>query len=297
MPDPIITVALPLFRARDIAWFALESLCRQEDAPPWELIIVEEQYPWAINDSLTVVRDRLRAANCRRIHYIPLDAWLPLSLKWRMAAHAASESSKYFLLAAADCWSPKHRLSRTGMLMDCIRSDALYHWVQAGSWLMYHVGMNQAHRQVLGYNPCGDMMACLTDDARQLPEDRFVRGIDTWFFLSLYRQRPEFHTCSHPDLGEGAVNVRGFNNLSGFKLDDKCYATPVDVSKVRDALPDDVWERLQGMRNIEAPPLIQDIGFEPDRPESAAVIAAMDEAVQNHPERYGKVRDGHYVAF
>lgn len=39
-----LTCALPMYRAKDIGWLGLESLCRQEDIDfAWELIIMEEE--------------------------------------------------------------------------------------------------------------------------------------------------------------------------------------------------------------------------------------------------------------
>jgi len=90
----VLTVALPMYRSKKIGWLALESLCRQVDAPEWELLICEEQEPEMFGmEELTKYKESLGYAECTRITYIVLQWWVPLSQKWKILAVNADSYS------------------------------------------------------------------------------------------------------------------------------------------------------------------------------------------------------------
>ena len=104
MKDIVISVGLPIFNGKDIAWLALEGLCRQQCNNPWELIICEEQNlnMVGIEQIKLVYKDRLRVAGCVRVTYIPIKNWIFLSRKWKIICSFIDDRSKYFLPWGAD---------------------------------------------------------------------------------------------------------------------------------------------------------------------------------------------------
>ena len=56
-------------RSRDIGWLALESLCRQKNAPPWELIVIEEPEDAMGRGAIEAYTTRLIGAGMQQMFY------------------------------------------------------------------------------------------------------------------------------------------------------------------------------------------------------------------------------------
>ena len=78
-----LSVALPVFNSKRIAWLAMEGLCRQENINfEWELVIAEEQGPEKFGSKAFLSYEgRLREVGCVRVRYIKLIKWIPLKQK------------------------------------------------------------------------------------------------------------------------------------------------------------------------------------------------------------------------
>ena len=114
-----LSVALPAFKAKDIIWLALESLCNQilNKNIYWELLICEEY-----GESLDVVMnyiERLKKVNCVKITYIIINPktegiinniYLLLE-KWVRMAKLSLPTSKALVLMACDIYSHPKRLA------------------------------------------------------------------------------------------------------------------------------------------------------------------------------------------
>ena len=104
-----ITVALPTWDSKNIVWLQLESLCRQKTTYSWELVVCEEQFDdFAGEQFFRSYEDRLKAAGCEQIIYIPLSKRTPVSKKWYIMANHGSGMS--YVLAASDDYSGEYRL-------------------------------------------------------------------------------------------------------------------------------------------------------------------------------------------
>lgn len=108
----VVTVALPVYNSDKICWLSLESLCEQKNIDfDWELIIYEEihnksVFPNIINDYY----ERLKKIRCCRILFITNSIKVGLVEKWITIGENTSDTSRVFLLQAADCYSPNNRL-------------------------------------------------------------------------------------------------------------------------------------------------------------------------------------------
>lgn len=141
MPNPVLSVGLPLYRSASTAWIAFEGLCRQEGAPSWELIIAEEtSEPYAIGrQGLAAWRDRLVAAGCVRIIHVPLGRWVPLAEKWWLMCRMSANSSQLLAIQDSDCFSPPHRLAESYRLFRSGRVD----WIHQPTGIFLHLWTGQ----------------------------------------------------------------------------------------------------------------------------------------------------------
>lgn len=113
--EPYMTVMVPMFRAKYIGWLSLESLRRQKPyAPPWELIIAEEQNDETFGlDKIEYYLRTLRKLHCAKFTYIPLNSWVPLADKIKLMINYSSKFSEVFIFHAADYYSNDERLYET----------------------------------------------------------------------------------------------------------------------------------------------------------------------------------------
>ena len=243
----LLTVALPLWKAKPIAWLALESLCRQETTTPWELVIAEENDPGAFGpDALADYEERLFAAGCTTVYYKPLSQWIPLGEKWRVLAEMADPASLGFLLQAADCYSPPRRLEVTGTLL---RGGA--DWVQGDKHILYDL---RTRKTVLydarSVGQTGSDMATRTKYARQLPPNGPRRYVDKWLLdnvKSVASAKSGFRLAWDPENWHHALNVNGTNTISDraamFAHPSGAFSPyPLPLDSI---VPHDVAERLR----------------------------------------------------
>ena len=138
-----LTVGFPLFKARNIGWLGMESLCNQRNIPfEWELVVAEETNPKLMpmgKDAIYSYRERLWKAGCCRIQYIPLKNHIKLNVKWKELAVNSSGGSEILLLQDADCYSQPYRLVQTYELM---RKDNL-DWLNNYKGLFYIINDGQ----------------------------------------------------------------------------------------------------------------------------------------------------------
>lgn len=126
-----LTVGLPIYNSKEIAWLSMESLCRQENPGcEWELIVCEDRHTDSaeyLNEGFFLsYKQRLNAAGCVRILYISPLGHVKLANKWKMMALAADDKSEYFLLQGADDYSPAKRLVDTVSAADGLPTVIAY---------------------------------------------------------------------------------------------------------------------------------------------------------------------------
>lgn len=110
----MVTVAIPVWNSRPIAWLVMESLCNQLTSLPWELIIYEEKHEAACGtDYFAEYKDRLMNAGCSSFRYLSNDVKVSLGEKWSALARAAHKLSKMFCLCDADNYYQKYMIEDT----------------------------------------------------------------------------------------------------------------------------------------------------------------------------------------
>lgn len=175
---------MPIYKSKDIAFLAFESLCNQKTSIGWELIIAEEMDPEQLGiDFVEKYAARLRKAGCIDIKYLQYKRWIPLPRKWKDIGENADENSKVFILQAADCYSAPDRI------------DEAYHCIvnRNFDWVDYQNGFfyNLLTGQMIQYSATARTnidMAFKTKYARTIPDSTLRKGIDGFLFTHVSKQ-------------------------------------------------------------------------------------------------------------
>jgi len=255
-----VTVALPMLRAKHIGWLALESLCRQEnlrDRVEWELLIAEETSPEHEpfgKENLFFYEDRLKKVNCQRVEYLGLNEWIPLSRKWMLLAERASDTSKIFLLQAADCYSQPYRIYETYQLCE-EGAD----WVQSPKGIFYNIPDEKVilfNYEIIKYppHPCALNMAVSMLLAKKLPNDDVIRSVDKWMFGKCAEIKGGALSVgwNRKDTWRLGIDTNGVNNISARLNNFISPKAPFEMydGKVSDSLPLEVLQRLRECKSF-----------------------------------------------
>jgi hypothetical protein len=248
-----VTVALPMLRARHIGWLALESLCRQKnlcDWVEWELLVAEEtgpEYEPFGKENVLSYEDRLKRVNCRRMEYLGLDQWIPLSRKWKLLANRASGTSKIFVLQAADCYSQPYRIYETYQLFD-EGTD----WVQSPKGMFYSIPDEKTilyNHETLREYPCALNMALGTSLAKKLPNEDVAKGVDRWIFSKCAEIKGSELSIrwNENDTWKMGIDTNGLNTISRRIHNFMSLQPPFERCdfNVSDYLPPEVLSRLK----------------------------------------------------
>ena len=177
---PLLTVALPIYRCKDIIWLVMEALCRQKNIDfDWEILSIEEQDGQVGIGTLSAYADRLKAIGCKRFVHWSIDKWMPLSKKWYNIAHVMSQTSLCFLLQGADDFPQPYRLKETCDIFQSGSPD----WVRTPLGLFYDIASGAV--ALLERNGCGRDMAIRAELIKKLPFRDKARSVDHWIYYSL----------------------------------------------------------------------------------------------------------------
>lgn len=180
----MVTVAMPLWRAEQIGWLALESLCRQENAPcDWELIIAEEQtYEYIGEEGLEPYRERLHNAGCIAIKYISLNHWIPLAKKYYLMGQEANKGTTAFLIQSADSYSSKNRVAETYKMFREDKDVEWIHLMEGYGYLLRHNAWRKFKRSPERHLTSA-FAAIRGDLARNQPKINHARkNVDHWLY-------------------------------------------------------------------------------------------------------------------
>lgn len=212
---PILTVALPVYNGKKIAWIALESLCEQIDINfNWELIIYEEIHQNSVFPKLLDnYIDRLKLVGCSRILFITNNEKVTLIEKWIEIGKNVSESSKCFMLHAADCYSPKKRLK-----VSCEKIvDEDYDWYDQTKGYFYSF---ISDRVVLyDYKGLTNLnMSLKTEYIKSLPFSNLKSGIDGYIYnhsiVLCKKSNRNFRRYFDDEVYVDSIDTHGHNNIS-----------------------------------------------------------------------------------
>lgn len=245
-----LSVGLPTFKANEIVWLPMESLCNQEGINfTWELIICEElchenEGGYCGKDFFMSYRDRLHKVGCKEIKFIDLEGYVALENKWRFIVAAADGRSEMLLLQASDNYSPCERLKSayelTGMGADWIHSLKMY---------FYNCKTNQViFRNVSHFSqPHGVNIGIRLDLIKDLPFRDEGRFVDTWLRRTVKKYKPEIIEMPDDGRWETGINTDGFNRISLKRV--RHYGNPQSPfyetdKNIRDIVPGYIADRL-----------------------------------------------------
>jgi len=242
-----LTIGLPVFNSKDIAWLAMEGLCRQKKIDfEWELLIAEEESAnFSGKDFFKEYSERLKLVGCKNLTYFFLDKWIPLSQKWKKLGEEANKDSVCFLLQAVDCYSQPYRLKDSFETI-C----AGYDWYKANKGLFYYIQTEQhilfsdkENKQRGGLN-----MSARTDCMRNLPLSDRASCVDGWLVKNINPQKVFVDDSNNWKFG---VDTHGYNNISKkrSKFFNKIEFPFVETDlRIDNLLPKDIVERLKLMK-------------------------------------------------
>lgn len=227
---PELTVALPVYNSKKIAWLSIDSLCNQIDVNfNWELIIYEENHSESVFPNiLNQYIDTLKNNNCSRIVFISGNEKVLLIDKWIEIANNASKSSIAFLLQAADCYSPKNRLKTS--YNKIVKEN--YDWYDQTKGYFYSFISNK----VILYDFKGltNLNMCLkTEYIKTLPKSNINKGIDGYIYNhclnTLKKSGKSLKRFYDNTLYQDSVDTHGYNNIS--KNREEYFTTKPNIFK------------------------------------------------------------------
>ena len=213
--DSELTVALPVYNSKKIAWMAIESLCNQINVDfNWELIVYEEIHSESVFPNLIYdYLELLKLNKCCKIVFITGKEKVLLVDKWISIANNTSHTSNAFLLQAADCYSPKKRLK---ISYDKIVKEN-YDWYDQTKGYFYSFISNRI--VLYNYRGLTNLNMCLkTDHIKKLPKSTIKKGIDGYIYNNCLKiskiMRREFKHYYDDNLYNDSIDTHGLNNIS-----------------------------------------------------------------------------------
>ena len=194
-----VTVALPVWNSKEIAWLCMESLCNQKVDFEWELLVFEEKHPQQLGrDYFKSYQSRLPGCTIR---YLTRNKWISLSEKWAIMGMVCE--GEYMCLCAADNYYHPY------MLTDAMTSGA--DWFITTRGYFYDID----YQKMLIYNALlenvGLQMTASKRVISGLPMQQKKRSIDNWVFNNLEMSLTRKDTSTH---WEGTLCTNGMNNIS-----------------------------------------------------------------------------------
>lgn len=252
-----LTVGIPMYRAGDVGWIALESLCRQRDITfDWELLIIEEFTPDAFGQQrVNKYAERLMDVGCQSVCYTSLDGRKILSDKWKMMGAMASESSVAFVLCGADDWNNPLRLKEAHDLISNYGAD----WVQYETGYYYDL----IDRRLIRFDGSryfrGMSINALVGKSLRTEYMRHLEGdasskVDTWLMENMLVQNPRCYTILNKSKdGDKAIYTYGANHISARHDEIRnnnppFYQTDITIESI---LPFDIIYKLHKIKTRE----------------------------------------------
>lgn len=247
--EPELTVALPMRNSKDISFLAFESLLNQRSINfDWELIVYEEQHDNMTDpDVIREYAEKMKSVGCTRFVWIT-QADQPLLIdKWIEIANISSDSSKSFVLQAADCYSYSFRLANTHQTINVSE----FKWFDNYNGLFYSI--NSKRIVQYGYNMLTNLsMALDTNLMRKVKSKKIYKGIDGYIYhQAKLKCRTPFYEYSDPTLHMDGLDTHGHNNISvnreSFFNNIRIPFKETDVTLDNTLLPKNVIKRLKAL--------------------------------------------------
>lgn len=252
----MITVALPMLRAKWIGWLAFESLCRQKKVDfLWELIVCEEtaEHYQPMGEDIIKEKyvDRLKKINCKRVKYIGLDnsKRISLSMKLKMIAKSSYSKSKWFLLQDADCYSQPYRLFETKKIAKSVmRPD----WIHSPKGLFYDIKTET----VVSFKQIGitalNMAVKMNLMRNILPAKKF-RSVNAWMYNGCTKVKGKnlIVGLNNSNNWLYGIDTHGLNTISHSRvhLITDCVRPFYEwIGNINDYIPPDIINKLKQLK-------------------------------------------------
>lgn len=255
-----LTVALPMWKSKNIGWLPLESLIRQKRIGfEWELIVAEEQNPDMFGrEAVMAYKERLASAGCVKVKYEALDKWIPLAQKWRLIGQLASSTSKVFMCQAADNYSQPCRLKEAYNAI--VNQD--HDYICYPYAIFYSIPTNEVYLRGFSKEYKSQQQAkgmhysFKTQYARELPLSDKRKVIDKWIYetvkaIAIRTTKKYKYTFIESKHWKKGFNSHGFHTLSlGRYKKWKKTAVARDLESYVKNWPKSVMERLYKLKAL-----------------------------------------------
>ena len=190
------TVALPVWKSKDIAWLCMESLCNQKVDFEWELLVFEEKHPEQLG------REFFESYGILNVRYITYSKWISLSEKWAIMGMACQ--GDWMCLCAADNYYHPY------MLQDAQDNMKYSDWFITTKGYFYDINLTKTILYNAPHETRGLQMTASKQVISGLPLERKKRYIDNWVFKNL---KATMHR-DQSDHWKGTLCTNGMNNIS-----------------------------------------------------------------------------------
>jgi hypothetical protein len=237
------TIALPIWKSKEIAWLCLESLCRMNKSiNVWELIVFEEKHNEQCGEEFIMsYAKRLQKVGCENIQYMNCMMKTPLSQKWVLIANHACSTSEYFILCAADnYYSPF-------MLQDAEKYIKQADWIITTQGYFYDINLDKLLRYSF-FSRTGLQMIAKTEKVRKFPMDIVNKGVDMWF-----SEKIGYNIMIDPtDHWQNILCTNGMNNISTERVEFFTNTQPPFYETLKSLpmiIPIDIYSRLKTLHH------------------------------------------------
>ena len=246
-----MSVVMPLYRAKFIAWLCFESLIRQRDIDfEWELVIMEEENDESVGYSLISSSvEKLQNVGCIKVSYWSLKDWVPLAHKIKLLTDKCSVDSKIWTMAAADHYYPPLRLKTC---YNAFKNDIDWYITQK----LLHYDILTGELVVRRISPRGSGCKAVRMSIAKQIEDESTRwrGVDGWFYRACTKVKgSELLTfVDNSDNWKYGISTYGFHNISfgrGDKIKNKTSKFMSCDIALSEIVPPEILGRLIESRN------------------------------------------------
>ncbi len=231
-----LTVAVPVWNNKEIAWLCIESLRRQKEVDfEWELIIFEEEQDQQLGHQYF---NDLAPVDMR---YMTHQQKQSLGRKWYAMINAAHPDSEGVVFCDADDYCHPYVLRDT---LDAFRSG--YDWFCHADGYFYDFNTGKIIQYSSRKRP-GIRLSARMDIAKKLPDKVRPRLIHAWFNAHM---KPQNMLFSQTDHWEKGLFTNGHNSIS--KSRDRYFEKPVKPFRgtdkdLEDIVPAEVVKKIRSM--------------------------------------------------
>ena len=232
-----LTVALPVYSGKDIAWLCLESLKRQRDVDfEWELVVFEEEHEQSLGEKY------FQDNRPTWTKYITDKGKYTLGEKWFRIIQESSEWPEVIVFCAADNYYHPYMLRDS---LDAINRGVDWFYTVKGFFYDFD------SEKIILYNArrkTGLQMAASMEIARTIPNKPRRRLVDIWLRNNMHPQNPEMDMSGH---WQETLFTHGYNTISSKR--GEYFINPKrpfreTAEKLEDIVPPEVANRIKSMK-------------------------------------------------